>query len=125
MDDTAIMTEFKNLKHRVVAVEQILPTLVTKGDLLVTKNELRAEIAATKDELRAEIVESRRYTEERTHRLEVLIESVRDDVRLVAEAQAASVERQDRMWNDVRRMFVGMDRRVTRLEARMPPDAAV
>ena len=49
---------------------------------------------------------------------------MRDDVRFIAEAQVAGLERQDRLWEDVRRVIVGIDLRVTRLEAGVPPEAA-
>ena len=55
----------KNLDRRVGHIEQILPTLATKADL---------ERYATKAELRDE-----------SRGLKVLIEDVRDDVRLVIE----------------------------------------
>ena len=110
---------FDNLEGRVDRIEQILPTLATKGDLqaavepLATKAELRAAIdaavepLATKAELRAAIdaaveplatkVELQdlrtevlaRVTESeqriRTH-FDVVTESLRDDIKLIATA---------------------------------------
>ena len=84
----------ENVERRVDRIEQILPTLATREDLkreiapLATKAELRAAIAplATKAELRE--VEQRL----RTH-FDVVTESLRDDIRLVAEAVVALSER--------------------------------
>ena len=57
----------KSLDQRVGRIEQILPTLATKADLVSTRDELRAEIRA----------ESRG--------VKVLIEDARSDTRLLAE----------------------------------------
>ncbi len=84
----------ESVERRVDRIEQILPTLATREDLkreiapLATKAELRAAIAplATKAELRA--VEQRL----RTH-FDVVTESLRDDIRLLAETVAALSER--------------------------------
>ena len=73
--------------------------LATRAELraaiapLATKAELRAAIAplATKAELRAAIAESEQRM--RTH-FDVVAESLRDDIRLVAEAVAAILERE-------------------------------
>jgi len=71
----------ENVEHRVDRIEQILPTLATREDL-------KRAIAplATKVELRE--FEQRL----RTH-FDVVAESLRDDIRLVAEAVAALSER--------------------------------
>ncbi|MCY4122760.1 MAG: hypothetical protein OXG72_17770 [Acidobacteria bacterium] len=93
---------FDKLEGRVDRIEQILPTLATKDDLraaiepLATKAELRAAIdaaiepLATKVELRdlktellATIAESEQRM--RTH-FDVVTESLRDDIRLIATA---------------------------------------
>jgi ABC-type transporter Mla subunit MlaD len=61
----------EKLDHRAGRIEQILPTLATKADLVATRDELR-------DELRAEIrAESRG--------VKVLIEDSRSETRLLAE----------------------------------------
>ena len=75
----------ENVEGRVDRIEQILPTLATREDL-------KAAIAplATKAELRAAIAESEQRM--RTH-FDVVAESLRDDVRLVAEAVVALSER--------------------------------
>ncbi len=96
---------FRNLEHRTARLEQFLPTLATKDDLaavtlaaraelaaaiapLATKAELAAAVAplATKAELAAGLDEVRRHTS-------VLIEDVRDDIRLLAEHLATVLER--------------------------------
>ena len=71
----------ENVERRVDRIEQILPTLATREDL-------KRAIAplATKAELRE--VEQRL----RTH-FDVVTESLRDDIRLVAEAVVALSER--------------------------------
>ena len=97
---------FDNLEGRVDRIEQILPTLATKGDLraaidaafepLATKAELRSAIdaavepLATKVELRdlrtevlARVAESEQRI--RTH-FDVVTESLRDDIKLIATA---------------------------------------
>ena len=93
---------FDNLEGRVDRIEQILPTLATKGDLraaidaavepLATKAELRAAVEplATKVELRdlrtevlARVAESEQRI--RTH-FDVVTESLRDDIKLIATA---------------------------------------
>ena len=76
---------FDNLEGRVDRIEQILPTLATKGDLqaavepLATKVELR--------DLRTEVLARVTESEERirTH-FDVVTESLRDDIKLIATA---------------------------------------
>ena len=93
---------FDKLEGRVDRIEQILPTLATKDDLrvaiepLATKSELRAAIdaaiepLATKVELRdlkTELLVTIAESEQRmrTH-FDVVTESLRDDIRLIATA---------------------------------------
>ena len=66
----------EKLEHRTLAMEQILPTLATRQDL---------ERFATKEDLTAT-----------SSRLEAIIESVRDDVRIVAEGVVTLVARLER-----------------------------
>lgn len=93
-------------------LEQILPTLATRDDLrvaiapLATKEELRAAVAllATKEELRAAIAplatkeELRDAVSESEQRLrvhlDVIAESLRHQIQLLAEAVAALAERE-------------------------------
>ena len=98
MDAETMEQRVNDLDRRVGRVEQILPTLATKADLeaaiepLATRAELRAAIEplATRTELHAAIAES----EERMRRhFDVVAESLRDDIRLIAEGLAALSER--------------------------------
>ena len=102
MDQNVIATHLENLDRRLANVEQILPTLATKEELktLATKEELKtlatkAEIKAlaTKAELstaiaplatKADLGELRRH-------MNVLAESLRDDIHLIA-AHVASAK---------------------------------
>ena len=114
MDTAQMEQRLGSVERRVDRIEQILPTLATRNDLkaaiapLATKAELRAAIAplATKAELRAAIGESEQRMRAhvadavsaseqrmRTH-FDVVAESLRDDIKLVAEAVAALSERQ-------------------------------
>ena len=117
MDTETMEQRVNDLDRRVGHVEQILPTLATKADLeamradleaaiagaiadatepLATRTELHAAIAdaieplATRAELRAAIAESEERT--RTH-FDVVGESLRDDIRLIAEGLAALTQR--------------------------------
>ena len=78
----------ENVERRVDRIEEILPTLATRDDL-------KAAIAplATKAELRAAIAESEQRM--RTH-FDMIAGSLRDDMRLVAEAVVTLSERVDR-----------------------------
>ena len=88
MDDAMIATHLENIDRRLARVEQILPTLATKEELRATEGELRLAIAqaveplATKDEIR----ELRRY-------MDVLSESQRGDIQLLAEHLASVMPR--------------------------------
>ena len=96
----------KNLDARTMAIEQILPTLATKGDLRLTTEALQHEMAklATKDELRlttealqhemanlnAGLTDAKRYAL-------MLNEATRDDIRLLAEHMLAMRSQLDRI----------------------------
>jgi hypothetical protein len=77
-----------NLDRRIERIEQILPTLATRDELkaaiapLATREEMREAIGlsalALREEIRASAEENRRHTT-------VLFESLRDDIRLLAE----------------------------------------
>lgn len=77
MDNAMIATHLEHLDRRLTRVEQILPTLATKDDLrtLATKDELRREI-------REEGERSRRH-------MDVIAESLRSDIQLIAEHVAS------------------------------------
>ena len=100
MDAETMEQRINDLDRRVGRVEQILPNLATKADLLATKAELEAAIEtaieaaveplATRAELHAAIAESEERM--RTH-FDVVAESLRDDIRLIAEGLAALSDR--------------------------------
>ncbi len=94
-----------DLERRVSQIEQVLPTLATKEDLRITEERLRSEIAeaeerldqrlhakidSTEQRLRSEVTDAEKRM--RTH-FDVMTESLRDDIRLVAEAVATLTER--------------------------------
>jgi len=89
-----------NVERRIDRIEQILPTLATRDDLraaiapLATKAELRAAIGESEQRMRAHVADAISASEQRmrTH-FDVVTESLRDDIRLVAEAVAALSER--------------------------------
>ena len=109
MDDAMIAGHLENLDHRLARVEQILPSLATKEDLrslatkeelrsLATKEELRSlatkeELLLTKEELRLELAtrsaelrrEIRGEGERSRRHMDVLIEAQRSDIQLLAE----------------------------------------
>jgi hypothetical protein len=72
--------QLENLDHRLARIEQILPTLATKADLerFATKADL--ERFATKADLKEGLAQQRAFTE-----------SVRDEVRTLAEGQGQLV----------------------------------
>jgi hypothetical protein len=103
MDTDMIATHLENLDRRLAGVEQILPTLTTKEELraaiesLATKEELRAAVAplATKEELRAAVaplatkeelntLATREELRELRRHMDVLNESLRGDIHLIA-----------------------------------------
>ena len=73
----------RNLDRRMARVEQILPTLATQAELGETRSELRTEI-------RAEGERTRRH-------FDIVGESLRDDIRLLAEGLVSVTERLDRI----------------------------
>jgi len=125
----------RSLDRRVSAVEQILPTVATRADLeaaiapLATRAELEAAIAplATRAELEAAIAplaskaEMREEGERTRRHFDVVAESLRQDIRLIAEVQAASDMKIDALAFELRRGLANHERRLTRLEARAKP----
>jgi len=123
MTQTEMEDAIKNLDRRLVSVEQILPTLATKEDLLATRVDLRAELLTTRRDLHEEIVATRRdlteRIEEARRHTDVLFENVRDDIRKVAEGVAAltTVVHDQAAKSD--RTFKKIDRRFDALTARL------
>jgi hypothetical protein len=88
MKDKVISERFNNLDRRLSNVEQILPTLATKGDLkaFATRDELNEGLKTLETTLRGEIRETRRH-------MDVIGESLRGDIQLIAENLAALMSR--------------------------------
>jgi hypothetical protein len=97
MAKAKVAAQFENLDQRLVRVEQILPTLATKQDLLAAQEDLRREIEAataplaTKEELRraieplatkAELLDVR---DELRRHMDVTREALQSDIQLIAE----------------------------------------
>lgn len=78
MTPTEMDALIMNLDQRTSRIEQILPTLTTKDDL-------RLGLAETESRMLEKFEEARRYAL-------VLTESVRDDIRMVAEHLAGLIE---------------------------------
>ena len=77
MDSTMIDAHLENIDRPLTNLEQILPTLATKEDL---------KALATKDELREESERLRRH-------MDVLTESLRGDIHLIAEHVASAMSK--------------------------------
>ncbi len=88
MDDEVISERFNNLDRRLSNVEQILPTLATKDDLkaFATKQDLEKMGADLRTEIRESELRSRRH-------MDVIGESLRGDIQLIAENLAALMSR--------------------------------
>jgi len=92
-------TLLRKLDQRVERIERYLPTLATREEMHATVQEAVAPLA-TRAEMHAAIQDEG----ERTRRhMDVLVESLRDDIKLIAEGHAS------------------LDARVTRLEASRGP----
>lgn len=125
----------RNLDQRLERVEQFLPALATKDDLraeatrLATKDELRAEVGrlATREELQAAVapLATQEFVhglaEETRRHFDVVAESLRHDIRLVAEGQVHLASRFDAFSTEVDKRFDQLDHRVLRLETAQPP----
>ncbi|HEY6508484.1 MAG TPA: hypothetical protein VIY56_10760 [Vicinamibacterales bacterium] len=113
----------ENIDRRLSNVEQTLPTLATKEELraavapLASRDEMHSAIAtavaplATKDQVRAEAEQTRRH-------FDVVAESLRTDIRLIAEGHVHVTGRMDAFETKTERAIVDLDRRVLRLEAK-------
>ena len=120
MNDEVLLEGFNNLDRRLSNVEQILPTLSTKDDLkafstkddlkafatkddlqaFATKDDLQAfatkedlKVFATKDELNALETTLRGEIRETRRHMDVIGESLRGDIQLIAENLAAFMSR--------------------------------
>ena len=110
-----------NLDRRLTRVEQILPTLATKADFetaisaavapLATKAELDEKLAAAIAPL-ATKAEMREENERTRDQMKALIESVRDDVRMVAEGLVS-------LRSEVKEGMQLLDTRLTHIDGRV------
>jgi hypothetical protein len=120
MDQSELVDSVKKLDLRLERIEQFLPTLATKEELraqaLATKEELRAAVAplATRAELREESERTRRHSQ-------VLFESLRDDIRIVAEAQVSTLVELRSMSQQHRKTLDNHELRLVRLESDTRP----
>jgi hypothetical protein len=134
----------RNLDRRLSNIEQFLPALATRHDLhaaiaplvaheemhaavtaavapLATRDEMHVAIAAavaplpTRDEMRTAI---RAEGEETRRHFDVVAESIRSEVRVIAEGHGHLTHRMDTLEGDTKRAIAGLDRRVLRLEAK-------
>lgn len=106
--DTARVLE--NIDRRLEKVEQILPTLATREEMHAG---IAAAVAplATKEQVREEAVETRRH-------FDVITESLRADIRIIAEGHGHLAHRVDTFEGRTTREIADLDRRVLRLEAK-------
>ena len=143
MDIVELEQVVRNVDDRVRRIEQILPTLATKGDLkayatkddlwaaiepLATKEELRAAIEplATKEELRAAIaplatkIEVREEGERTRQHFDAVAERLESGIQLIAEGQVFLQERFEEFRQEIKGELTQHDRRLTYLEASRP-----
>ena len=110
MSKTGQTPTFRKLDQRLTTVEQILPTLATKEDLRRAIDRAVAPLA-TKEELLAEGERTRRH-------FDVVAESLRSEIRLIADGHVHLSQRMDASEARTTQAIASLDRRVTRLEAR-------
>jgi len=115
MDQPELVESVKKIDLRLEGIEQFLPTLATKDELraqaLASKEDLRAAVAllATRAELREESERTRRHSQ-------VLFESLRDDIRIVAEAQLSALAEFRSISQQHRQTLDNHELRLVRLE---------
>ena len=140
MGQSELVDSVKKIDLRLERIEQFLPTLATKDELraqaLATKEELRAQALATKEDLRAAVAllatkeelraavaplatraELREESERTRRHSQVLFESLRDDIRIVAEAQASTLVELRSMSQQHRQTLDNHELRLVRLES--------
>lgn len=103
MDWPELESVVKNLDHGLVRVEQILPSLASKEDLLATRVDLRAALKEEGERTRCHF--------------DVVAESLRGDIGLLAEGQVTLQERIDGLRMELKADIANLDRRVMRLDA--------
>ncbi|MBI1876113.1 MAG: hypothetical protein HYS05_19785 [Acidobacteria bacterium] len=139
MDQRKSGAALKDLEVRVTALEQKLPTLLTRDEFktaissLATKADLerfatkadlerfatKADLEQLRIETRAELqrMATKSDLAESHQRLQILFEALRDEIRVIAEAQAALAVKLDNFSAAVLAEFARVDQRLMRLEA--------
>jgi hypothetical protein len=147
VEQPKLETVVRNLDGRVARIEQILPTLVTKEDLkaalapLPTRDKMHEAIRSaiqkaveplpTRDEMHEAIektiqkavdplatkVEVRDEGQRTRRHFDVVAESLRGDIQLIAEGQVALQLRFEELRTELKSDIGGLDRRLMRLEA--------
>ena len=120
MEHAEIEQKLMDLDHRVDRIEQILPTLLTRDEFktametVATKEDLRNLRAETKSELEALRSEMQgaflKHSSEIRRHFDVVAESLRGDIRLIAEGHSYVLGRLDRI-----------DQRLDTIERQQPP----
>ena len=130
----------RNLDRRLSNVEHVLPTLATRDELhaaiasLATREELQAAVAplATREEMHAAIAAAvaplptrdemrqvvRAEGDVTRRHFDVVAESIRTEVRIIAEGHGHLTHRMDTLEGRTTRDVADLDRRVLRLEAK-------
>ena len=130
MDAMEFERRLKNLERQGEQMQQILPTLATKEDLLATKEELRTDLEAriatlatreyvdtlfalTRREVKEEAEQTRRH-------FDIMYERMRDEVKVIAEGYVVTKERVDELDRAHRALAVRFDRLEVALYRRKP-----
>lgn len=151
MDQRKSGAILKDLEVRVTALEQKLPTLLTRDEFeiaisrLATKADLerfatkadlerfatKADLEQMRIDTKADLEQMRITTKaelermatksdlaETYQRFQILVEALRDEIRVIAEAQAVAAVKFDNFSAVVLAEFARVDQRLMRLEAR-------
>ena len=112
--------ELTILKAQASAIERILPTLATKGDLraYATKQDLRDELRLATEALQHEILTA--MDEAKRHAV-ILNEATRDEIRLVAEQMATKNDLQE-LGRELRGEMTGLKDEIRALEGNLRGD---
>ena len=114
METAELAVVVRNIDDRVARIEQILPTLATKEDLRRTIQSAVEPLAT-----RIEVHEVVREEGERTRRhFDVVAESLRGDIRLIAEGHTVLQQSLGDLRTELKGDIAQLDRRLMRLEAR-------
>jgi hypothetical protein len=124
-------TVLRNIDRRLSSIEQVLPTLPTRDEMQVAiSSAIASAIAplATRDEMRVTVAsaiaplptreETRHHFEETRRHFDVVAESLRVEIRMIAEGHGNLSYRMDTLERKTTRDIAGLDLRVLRLEAK-------